>query len=155
MGANLKPVKFSTPPEGIWALLVAEAAAFFDKLTRTEGIDKIGKLWPPEFLAARYMPAVEYINAHRARAVMAAKFEQEFGDFDLLVTDHFWDDVFTTCNGTGHPQIIIPWGVSDKGEPRSVSVIGRLYDEARIAGVANMIQKTRDFHLKRPDSSAW
>ena len=155
MGANLKPVKFSTPPEGIWALLVAEAAAFFDKITRTEGIDKIGKLWPPEFLAARYMPAVEYINAHRARAVMAAKFEQEFGDFDLLVTDHFWDDVFTICNGTGHPQIISPWGVSAKNEPKSVSVIGRLYDEARIAGVANMIQQTRDFHLKRPDSASW
>lgn len=155
MGAQLTPVKFSSPPEGVWSLLVAEAAAFFEELTRTEGIDKIGKLWPAEFLAARYLPAVEYINAHRARAVMAAKFEQEFSDYDVLVTDHFWDDVFTICNGTGHPQCIIPWGVSDKNEPHSVSVIGRLYDEGRMASVAWMIQQTRGFHKLRPDANSW
>lgn len=154
-GARLEPVKFTTPPEGIWALLVAEAAAFFDELTRTEGIDKIGKLWPPEFLAARYMPAVEYINAHRARAQMALQFEREFGDLDAIVTDHFWDDVFTTCNGTGHPQVIIPWGVNEKNEPKSVSVIGRLYEEGTIASIAHQIQRTRNYHRLRPDSATW
>ena len=155
MGADLKPIQFSTPPEGIWALLVAEASAFFEELSRTEGIDKIGKLWPAEFLGARYLPAVEYINAHRARAVMAAKFEEEFGDFDVVVTDHYWDDIFTTCNGTGHPQCIIPWGVSDKNEPLSVSVVGRLYDEPTIASVAWRLQQTRNFHTLRPDASSW
>lgn len=155
MGANLSIAKFTSPPEGIWALLAAEAAAFFDQLTRSEGIDKIGSLWPPEFLASRYMPAVEYINAHRARALMAQTFEKEWGDYDLLVTDNFWDEVFTICNGTGHPQVIIPWGVDSKNEPQSISVIGRLYDEGRAASLANMIQRTRDFHLKRPDASQW
>lgn len=154
-GATLTPVKFSSPPEGVWALLVAEAAAWFDELTRTEGIDKIGKLWPPEFLAARYMPAVEYINAHRARALMAAKFEQEFGDLDVVVTDHFWDDVFTICNGTGHPQAIIPWGVTPKNEPRSVSVVGRLYDEATVCAVANVIQVSETYHRLRPDADKY
>lgn len=149
-GANLSPVQFSSPPEGIWALLVAEAAAFFDELTRTHGIEQIGNLWPKEFLAARYLPAVEYINAHRARALMASKFEAEFGDFDVIVTDHFWDEAFTICNGTGHPQAIIPWGL-DKGEPKSVSVIGRLYSEGLASGVANIIQKSQNFHRLRPN----
>ncbi|MBS1723833.1 MAG: amidase [Armatimonadetes bacterium] len=154
LGAKLQPVKFSSPPEGIWALLVAEAAATFDEVTRTADIDKIGKLWPPEFLAARYMPAVEYINAHRARALMSQKFEQEWGDLDVVVTDHFWDDSFTICNGTGHPQAIIPWGTKGD-EARSVSVLGRLYQEPVAAAVAHAIQGTADFHRRRPDPSTW
>ncbi len=155
MGAKLQPVKFTTPAEGIWSLLVAEGTAFFDEISRTAGIDTIGKVWPPEFLAARYLPAVEYINAHRARALMAKTFEEQWGDLDLIVTDHFWDDVFTICNGTGHPQAIIPWGLDAKNEPRSVSVVGRLYDEPRIAAVASMIQRTASYHLNRPDTSQW
>ncbi len=150
MGCKLEPVKFSSPPQGIWSLLVAEAAAFFDELTLSEGIDKIGNLWPAEFLAARYMPAVEYINAHRARSIMAAQFEKELADYDMIITDHFWDDTFTTCNGTGHPQVIIPWGLDKAGNPRSISIIGRLYDEASIAAVAHQLQQTQQFHKLRP-----
>lgn len=149
-GANLRPVKFTSPIDAIWVLLGVEAAAFFDELTRSEGIDKIGKLWPPEFLSARYVPAVDYLNAHRARAQLSVDFEKEWGDLDVVVTDHFWDDVFTTCNGTGHPQAIIPWGVGSNGEPKSVSVIGRLFQEGTVAAVAAALQRTQVHHLKRP-----
>ncbi|MBS1714380.1 MAG: amidase [Armatimonadetes bacterium] len=153
-GAVVRPVKFSDPPEGIWTLLTAEAAATFDRLTRSEDIERIGKLWPPEFLAARYLPAVEYINAHRARALMAKTFEEEFGDFDVVVTDKFWDSAFTVCNGTGHPQAIVPWGLNGS-QPRSVSVIGRLYGEGVMAAVAHRIQSMGGYHRLRPDASKY
>src|SRR5689334_14395577 len=72
MGVRLIPVAMPKfPYDAMVAMLEAEAAAAFDELTRT-GRDKLlteqgpGD-WPNSFRCARFIPAVEYIQASRAR----------------------------------------------------------------------------------------
>ena len=74
-GANLQPMelpKFSTAALRI--ILVAEAATAFDDITRNNEINKLSGQepndWPNTFRSSRFIPAVEYIRAQRARTVL-------------------------------------------------------------------------------------
>ncbi|HEX8766329.1 MAG TPA: amidase, partial [Candidatus Acidoferrum sp.] len=72
MRVNLIPVELPKfPYSAITVMLTAESAAAFDDLTRS-GRDKLLTSqkdydWPNGFRAARFIPAVEYIQAARAR----------------------------------------------------------------------------------------
>ena len=74
MGVNLIPVELPKLPYGAMVpLLTAEAAAAFDDLTMS-GRDKLlteqgPEDWPNAFRVARFYPAVEYIQANRARTL--------------------------------------------------------------------------------------
>jgi Asp-tRNA(Asn)/Glu-tRNA(Gln) amidotransferase A subunit family amidase len=78
MGINLIPVELPKLPYGAMVgLLGAEAAAAFDDLTRS-GRDRLlteqgPDDWPNEFRTARFYPAVEYIQANRARTLAINK----------------------------------------------------------------------------------
>src|SRR5262249_58366808 len=68
MGINLIPVEFPKfPYQAMRSILVAEAAAAFDDLTRS-GRDKLLTQqtkddWPNTFRSTRFIPSVEYIQA--------------------------------------------------------------------------------------------
>ncbi len=149
-GAEVRPVTFQAPPDGVLTSLLVEAAAAFDRETRGADIERIGKLWPPEFLAARFVSAVDYIQALRARTLLAERFERELGDLDAVVGANWGDSLLFITNSTGHPQGVIPWGTDGEGGGQSVSVVGRLYGEATVAQVAHRLQSARNFHLRRP-----
>jgi Asp-tRNA(Asn)/Glu-tRNA(Gln) amidotransferase A subunit family amidase len=74
MGVNLVPLELpDLPYSAMTPLLEAEAAAAFDQLTVT-GRDKLlteqsENDWPNIFRVARFYPAVEYIQANRARTL--------------------------------------------------------------------------------------
>ena len=74
MGVNLIPVELPKLPwDAMVPLLTAEAAAAFDDLTltgRDQPADRAGtEDWPNDFRIARFYPAVEYIQANRARTL--------------------------------------------------------------------------------------
>jgi len=69
---------------------------------------------------------------------------------DLYVAPSFGGGNLLLTNLTGHPCVVLPNGFDDEGHPRSISFVGRLYDEATILEVANSYQKATDFHLKHP-----
>ncbi len=71
-------------------VLNAEAGAAFDELTRS-GRDKElvqqGKFdWANTFRAARFIPAVDYINAMRLRALATRDWDELMSRFDAIVT---------------------------------------------------------------------
>src|ERR1700693_6136267 len=72
MGVALIPLEMPKfPYDPMVTMLTAEAAAAFDELTRS-GQDKLltaqsADDWPNTFRSARFIPAVEYIQASRAR----------------------------------------------------------------------------------------
>ncbi|MCW5935995.1 MAG: amidase [Fimbriimonadaceae bacterium] len=150
LGYQVDRIKLTPPPDAVLTCLLVEASAAFDKVTRGADIEKIGKLWPPEFLAARYVPAVEYVQALRVRAVVARRFEEELGDFDAVVAEDTGGSLLITTNNTGHPQMIIPWGTNEKGAPKAVSIVGRLYDEAKVCEIAGALQSKAHFHEMLP-----
>ncbi|HLO97913.1 MAG TPA: hypothetical protein VK171_04895, partial [Fimbriimonas sp.] len=112
-----------------------------------------GSLWPPIFRAAEFMSGVDYLQAMRIRSNLMNRFEQELADFDIIILPERGGDVLVTTNLTGHPQIFVPMGVNDAGRPIGISIVGRLYEEAKLLAVANKIQKKTKVFRERPDLS--
>ena len=136
-------------------LLVAEAAAAFDDITRDGRVRTLkGQApndWPNSFRQARLIPAVEYIRAQRGRTLLQQKMEQVFADLDVIVTPP--NALLTTTNLTGHPQVVVPCGFVD-GMPRGLSFLGRLYDEGSPLRVALAYQSVTDWHTRVPPAVA-
>ena len=176
MGVNLIPVEFPKYPyQAMRSILVAEAAAAFDDLTRS-GRDKLLTQqtrddWPNTFRSARFIPAVEYIQANRARMSAMEMVAKVFEQVDVIVAPTFSTQLLIT-NLTGHPAIILPNGlrgddapkarVRDNGEvenggpgtPLSLTFLGQLYGEAKMLALAKAYQDATEFHRKHPQLDA-
>ena len=172
MGVNLVPVEFPKfPYQAMRSMLVAEAAAAFDDLTRS-GRDKLLTQqtrddWPNTFRSARFIPAVEYIQASRARTTAMELAARVFDQVDVIVAPTFSQQLLIT-NLTGHPALILPNGlrgddapkarVRENGEvdaggpgtPLSLTFLGQLYGEAKMLALARAYQEATDFHRKQP-----
>jgi Asp-tRNA(Asn)/Glu-tRNA(Gln) amidotransferase A subunit family amidase len=160
LGWKLTPVKMPDIPYGsMLPILSAEAAAAFDELTRS-GRDKLLTAqkkgdWPNTFRTARFIPAVEYVNANRARTLgmqaMAALFKQ----VDVIVAPTFGSTQLVATNLTGHPACILPNGFrASDGTPVSITFFGNLFREDQLLAAARAYQNATDFHLKHPDLKA-
>jgi Asp-tRNA(Asn)/Glu-tRNA(Gln) amidotransferase A subunit family amidase len=139
-------------------ILVAEAAAAFDDLTRS-GRDKLlteqGKDdWPNTFRAARFIPAVEYVNGNRARMVAMQQVAEVFRNADVIVAPTFSTQLLVT-NLTGHPAVILPSGFRETdGTPVSLTFLGNLFGEASLLAVARAFEQATDFHKQHPKLAA-
>jgi hypothetical protein len=133
-----------------------EAASAFDALTRSDDLDRVqNSEWPASFRTHRFVPAVEYLQAQRVRSLTMKRFEAEFGDLDLFLAYGIGGYSLTLTNSTGHPQAIIPYGLNDKGQNLSISVVGRVYQEDRMLAVAKALQDVTKFSYRhvKPDLS--
>jgi Asp-tRNA(Asn)/Glu-tRNA(Gln) amidotransferase A subunit family amidase len=155
IGLKPVPIKLSGPPRGATSVLAVESAAAFDAFTRGEAIRQLtNSAWPHTFRSNRYVPAVEYLAAQRARRHVMERFEQELGDYDLIVLNERGGGALTVTNLTGHPQALVPLKCDEQGRQRSSSVIGRLYEEDRVLALAHAIQLKVGNLSERPDLSA-
>src|SRR5258707_13132314 len=105
-------------------MLESEAAAAFDELTRA-GRDKLlteqgPDDWTNTFRSARFFPAVEYIQASRARRIAMDAVGKVFSEFDVIVTPTFSQQLVIT-NLTGHPALILPNGFRGPDAPLPAS----------------------------------
>jgi len=173
MGVKLIPVEMPKfPYQSMVTMLSAEAAAAFDELTRT-GRDKLLTSqkpfdWPNAFRSARFIPAVEYIQASRARRLAMDAVAKVFDGLDVIVAPTGSDQLVIT-NLTGHPAVILPNGfrgddapkpatddpgdfqnVGGPGTPVSLTFLGRLYGEAKLLAFARAYQDASGFHRKKP-----
>lgn len=151
IGGDPQPIKFTPAIPGVDDVLVVEAAAAFDQLTRSGEADTMkDSFWPTIFRTAMFLTGVDYLQAMRVRTTVMQRFEQEFGDFDFFVAPDRGGYTLFLTNLTGHPQLYIPLGVQGiRG--RGVSLVGRLYDEETILAVGTMIQEKRPVYRNRPD----
>ncbi|HWG50368.1 MAG TPA: amidase [Candidatus Acidoferrales bacterium] len=176
MGVELVPLELpKLPYRNMVIMLEAEAAAAFDELTRT-GRDKLltsqGKDdWPNSFRTSRFIPAVEYIQASRARMLAMEQVAKVFEQVDVIVAPTNSTQLVVT-NLTGHPAVIVPNGfrgedapkprVDENGDlqpggpgtPVSLTFLGNLYGEAKMLSLAKAYQDATDFHLKHPALAA-
>jgi Asp-tRNA(Asn)/Glu-tRNA(Gln) amidotransferase A subunit family amidase len=158
-GIDVKPVFFPDsslyPNNLISVILNAESAAAFDELTRTNRDDLIERqdrdFWPNSFRAARLIPAVEYINANRYRYNLCKGMYDFMKDYDVLIVPTFSGRQLAITNLTGNPAVCMPMGFSAAGTPQSITLIGRLYDEASILAAAKAYQDKTDHNKKRPE----
>lgn len=156
LGVELVPVALPTdlPIGALRVILSAEAAAAFDEVTRTSRDDQMVRqtagAWPNLFRSARFIPAVEYIQANRIRTLLLHKLEAVMQSVDAFVTPSFGGNVLLATNLTGHPAVVVPNGFTEQGAPVSLSFIGRLFGEADLLAVAEAYQAATDFHRRKP-----
>lgn len=154
LGWKLIPVKLPDLPwQAMRPILTAEAAAAFDELTRS-GRDKLltaqAKFdWPNTFREARLTPAVEYINANRARTLGMQAMVEVFKNVDVIVAPTFGNQLLIT-NLTGHPALILPNGFRADNTPVSLTFLGDLYGEGKLLAAAKAYQDATTWHLKHP-----
>ena len=161
LGVTLIPVELPEMPYGAMRLvLTAEGAAAFDELTRSgrdrELVQQTPRDWANTFRTARFIPAVEYVNANRARTMAMQKWHTLFETVDVIVTPTGVGSQLTATNLTGHPAVIVPSGFRDTSDtdktqvPVSLTFLAGLYQEARLLAVAKAWQDATDFHLRYP-----
>jgi Asp-tRNA(Asn)/Glu-tRNA(Gln) amidotransferase A subunit family amidase len=154
-GAELIPFELPDfPVYDISFILSVESAAAFDELTLSGKDDlmvrQIRNAWPNVFRSARFIPAVEYINANRIRNLLIQKMHELIKNFDVVVVPSWQGKNLLLTNLTGHPSITVPNGFSDKGTPTSITFIGNLFEEGKIISAAKEFQNATDYHLKQP-----
>jgi Asp-tRNA(Asn)/Glu-tRNA(Gln) amidotransferase A subunit family amidase len=173
MGVNLIPVELPQLPYGAIAeLLGAEAAAAFDDLTmsgRDAQLTEQGvQDWPNDFRIARFYPAVEYIQASRARTLAVHQVSALFEQVDIIVTPST-DTQLIATNLTGHPALIVPNGlrgpdapkppaiddgnhddIGGPGTPVSLTFLAGHYQDAKLAAFASAYQHATGFHKLHP-----
>ncbi len=159
LGADLTPIDLPEYPiNNLSFILSAEAAAAFDELTRTGADDdmvrQIKNAWPNEFRTARFIPAVEYIQANRIRTKLIQDMETLMQTIDVYVAPSFGGDNLLRTNLTGHPCVVLPNGFNAEGSPTSISFIGRIFDEGIVLAVAQAYQESTDWHRQYPDLDA-
>ena len=153
-GANLQPIelpKFSVAALRI--ILVAEAATAFDDITRDGRVNQLSGQepndWPNTFRSSRFIPAVEYIRAQRARRLLMQEMEALMSKWDVFVSPAPGSQSLLITNLTGHPAVCVPCGFP-KGLPQSIMFTGGLYDEGAPLRVALAYEQATQWHTIHP-----
>ena len=107
----------------------------------------------------RLLPAEEYLNANRVRTLLMQQMARMMADVDVYVVPFDYSDYTPNpvatlntevTNLTGHPCVIVPHGFNEKGNPTSLTFIGKLFGEAEMLALARAYQEATDWHLKHP-----
>jgi len=160
LGVQLIPVNF--PDSGVYnfnimdVVIGVECAAQFDEMTRLNIDDALTRQtkndWPNQFRTARFVPAVEYINAQRHRYTLMQKVNEVMQQYDVIICPSRGDgNQSAITNLTGNPVVCVPTGFDKKFNlPTGISFVGNLYDEATILSIAQAYQKATNWDEAHP-----
>ena len=154
---SVRKVTLPDAPYGaMLAMLHAEAAAAFDEATRNGLLDQLPGQgpndWPNQFRAARTIPAVEYLQASRARSQLCADMQRALAGVDVMVAPTHGGSTLVATNLTGHPAYVLPVGRGERdgGRPAMLQLVGSVYGETTLLAVAAAWQQKTDHHRGRP-----
>ncbi len=157
LGATLVPITLPAFNYGALRLIIGvEGGAAFDELTRNNKDDLMvrqGKnAWPSTFRSARFVPAVEYLQANRIRTKLINEMHEilQKAGVDVYMSPTYAGGNLTLTNLTGHPCVVLPNGFTAKGLPTSITFMGQLFNEGKVLAVAKAYQDATDWHKKHP-----
>lgn len=153
LGFAVEPVALpDLPARSIYAVLSAEAGAAFEELVRSGAVAMLAGKGPNDranqLRASRMIPAVEYIQAQRARTLLCTEMERLFARCDVFLAPSSSESV-TITNLTGHPAVTVNAGFAD-GLPQGLMITGRLYDEATPLRLALAFEQATGWHERHP-----
>lgn len=148
-------------------VLFAEAAAAFEELTLTGQASQlksqVNDAWPNLFRQARFLSAVDFVQADRLRRMVALEMARIFSKVDLLVVPSMRDEMMTISNFTGHPSLTMRAGFVQVSQARSdwapdpahplptfspprrvphgITLLGRLFEEGTVARAGLALEK--------------
>jgi len=164
------------PYDSLDLILFAEGAAAFEELTLSGGLKElkaqVPDAWPNLFRQARFLSAVDFVQADRFRRSVAQEMARIFSQVDLLLVPSLRDEILTITNFTGHPSLTLRAGFVEVSEARSdwapdpahplpkfspprrvphgVTLIGRLFDEGTIGRAGLALERTLNVAAERP-----
>jgi Asp-tRNA(Asn)/Glu-tRNA(Gln) amidotransferase A subunit family amidase len=114
IGARVVPVDLPQGAVGTGLILQPEAGAAFEELVRSgrvkEMVQQNAGAWPNTFRSAHFVPAVDYINANRARVLLMKQWWELFRNVDVIVAPTSPGVQLGQTNLTGNPSVILPNG---------------------------------------------
>ena len=164
------------PYDSLDLILFAEAAAAFEELTLSGGLNQlkmqVPDAWPNTFRQSRFLSAVDFVQADRLRRKVAMEMERVFSQVDLLLVPSLRDEMLTITNFTGHPSLTLRAGFVEVSEARSdwapdpahplpkfspprrvphgVTLIGQLFYEGTLAQAGLALERTFNVAGERP-----
>ena len=176
---GMKSVEVSLPDwpyDSLNIILFAEAAASFEELTLSHQIDQlkmqVPDAWPNTFRQARFLSAVDLVQADRLRRKVAIEMERIFSEVDLLLVPSLRDEFLVITNFTGHPSLTLRAGFVEVSEARSdwapdpknplpkfspprrvpygVTLVGRLFEEGILAEAGIALEQAFAIAAQRP-----
>ena len=164
------------PYDSLSLILFAEGAAAFEELTLRGGLKElkmqVPDAWPNLFRQARFLSAVDFVQADRFRRSVAQEMARIFSQVDLLLVPSLRDEMLTITNFTGHPSLTLRAGFVEVSEARSdwapdpahplpkfspprrvphgVTLIGRLFEEGTLGRAGLALERTLNVAAERP-----
>jgi Asp-tRNA(Asn)/Glu-tRNA(Gln) amidotransferase A subunit family amidase len=176
---GMVPVEVSIPDwpyDSLNLILFAEGAAAFEELTLSGGLSElkaqVPDAWPNLFRQARFLSAVDFVQADRMRRKVANEMARVFSEVDLLLVPSLRDEILVITNNTGHPSLTLRAGFVEVTKARSdwapdpnhplptfamprrvphgVTLIGRLFDEGTLGTVGIALERAFAVAAERP-----
>jgi Asp-tRNA(Asn)/Glu-tRNA(Gln) amidotransferase A subunit family amidase len=161
-------------------VLFAEAAAAFEELTLSHRDDtlkaQVPDAWPNQFREARFLSAVDFVQADRFRRMVAQEMARVFSQVDLLLVPSLRDEMLTLTNFTGHPSLTLRAGYVEVSEARSdwapdpqhplpkfnpprrvpygVTILGRLFEDGTVGRAGLAMERAFNVSSQRPSDFA-
>ncbi len=107
-GVKMTPIELPKfPTQNIRYILTAEAATAFDDITRDGRVNQLSGQdasdWPNSFRTSRFVPAVVYLRAQRARVLLMREMDKLMSQWDVFVSPAPGSASLIITNLTGHP----------------------------------------------------
>jgi Asp-tRNA(Asn)/Glu-tRNA(Gln) amidotransferase A subunit family amidase len=176
---GMTPVEVSIPDwpyDSLNLILFSEAAAAFQELTLSHKVDQLKvqapDAWPNVFRQARFLSAVDFVQADRFRRKVAVEMARVFSQVDLLLVPSLRDETLTITNFTGHPSLTLRAGFVEVSEARSdwapdpkhplpkfspprrvphgVTLIGQLFEEGALCQAGMALEAAFGVAAERP-----
>jgi len=176
---GMMPVEVSIPDwpyDSLNLILFAEGAAAFEELTLSGGLRElkaqVPDAWPNIFRQARFLSAVDFVQADRLRRKVAEEMARLFSEVDLLLVPSLRDEMLTITNFTGHPALVVRAGFVEVAKARSdwapdpnhplptfspprrvphgVTLIGRLFEEGTMVNAGLALERAFGVMEERP-----
>jgi Asp-tRNA(Asn)/Glu-tRNA(Gln) amidotransferase A subunit family amidase len=156
------------PYDSLNLILFAEGAAAFEDLVLSGQADQlkvqVPDAWPNLFREARFLSAVDFVQADRLRRKVAMEMARIFSGVDLLLVPSLRSEMLVISNNTGHPSLTMRTGFVQVSEARSdwapdpanplpkfspprrvphgITLIGRLFDEGTLARAGLALERS-------------
>jgi Asp-tRNA(Asn)/Glu-tRNA(Gln) amidotransferase A subunit family amidase len=133
---------------------------------------QVDDAWPSLFRQARFLAAVDFVQADRLRRKVAREMARIFSQVDLLLVPSLRDEQLTITNFTGHPSLTLRAGFvqvstarSDwapdpahplptffppRRVPHGITLIERLFEEGTVARAGLALERAFKVSEERP-----
>jgi Asp-tRNA(Asn)/Glu-tRNA(Gln) amidotransferase A subunit family amidase len=164
------------PYDSLNVILFAEAAAAFEDLTLSgrarELKVQVADGWPNLFRQARFLSAVDFVQADRLRRKVANEMARVMSQVDLLLVPSLRDEMLVISSFTGHPSLTLRAGFVQVSEGRSdwapdpahpaprfspprrvphgVTLVGRLFEEGTLGRAGVALERAFGVAAERP-----